>query len=267
MTVSDFDPLFGEPQKEIPLAGAPLARVIAQVQFTPIFSIRSEAYVAPFQEAIRSYYPNVEQEKINLLPLLAVAGEERTGITWRFLCSKEDWRVSLAPSFIALETTAYTSRADFMERFKVVVAALKSTVGSARMARVGVRYVNRMKSPEIDSLGDLLRPEMLGIASTPLLGRMQHTVTEVFCDVAEGKLLAKWGVLPPNGSHDPFVAPPVATKSWFLDLDVSKHYDEPFEEMDANAVHATAVSLATRSYSFFRWATTDRFIAVHGGQL
>jgi len=265
MTHLDFDPLLVEPVEEIPLANAPLARVVAQVQFTPIFKIRSEDYVAPFQELIRAEYPKAQHES-HRISQFGTDAEVRTDIIWRFQCAKGDWLVSLAPTFVALETRAYTSRADFMIRFKGVVTALKSAVGSARVTRVGVRYVDHLKSPEVESVTEMLRPEMLGVVNTPLHPRLLHMFSEVFCDVAEGNLLARWGLLPPNGTHDPNVIAPIPATSWFLDLDVFKQYAEPFEELDADAIHSTALALATRVYALFRWATTDRFMEVYGGK-
>jgi uncharacterized protein (TIGR04255 family) len=266
MTIRDFDPLFGEPQEEIPLANAPLARSIVQVQFAPILLIRSEDFIAPFQERIRPDYPNFEQEVAQVHPLFGGEVEQKTAVTWRFLDGTRDWRVSLTPTFLALETLNYTSRADFLGRFKVVVAAFKETVKSARVTRVGVRYVDHVKSPEVEMMAEMLRPEMRGIATSTLRPSLQHSLSEAICTVAEGQLLARWGLLPPHGTHDPSVMPPASTESWFLDLDVFKQYAEPFVEMDVNAIHGVADALAVRSYAFFRWAVTDRFLEVYGGQ-
>jgi len=265
MTDLDFDPLLVEPVEEIPLANAPLARVVAQVQFTPIFKIRSEDYIAAFQEQIRSEYPKAQHLRHQISQLGADA-EVRTDVTWRFLSTKSDWHVSLTPTFVALETGAYTSRTDFMIRFKEVLTALKSTVGSAQVTRVGVRYVDHLKSPEVENVTEMLRSEMLGLMNTPLRPRLRHMFSEVFCDVAEGNLIARWGLLPPNGTYDPNVILPIPASSWFLDLDVFKQYAEPFEELDATAVHGTAVALATRVYALFRWATTGKFLEVYGGK-
>ena len=43
---------------------------------------------------------------------------------WRFADVESNWRVSLAPDFAAIETTAYESRKDFLKRFEAVVHAL-----------------------------------------------------------------------------------------------------------------------------------------------
>ena len=265
MTNRDFDPLFGTPPEEIPLANAPLARVLAQVQFAPVLSIRSEEFIAPFQERIRSEYPGVEHQTIQLPPF-GSGDDIRTLVVWRFLGEAAGWwRVSLTPTFLALETRDYSSRQDFIKRFRTIVSAFKDTVESARATRVGVRYVDHIKTPELDRMADMLRPDMLGIANSSLRPKLQHTVSETVCEVAEGTLLARWGLLPPNGTYDPDVLLPAPQSSWFLDLDVFKQYVEPFGEMDPEAISETALALATRAYSFFRWATTDRFIEVYGG--
>ena len=266
MAHKEIDPLFGAPREEVPLTGSPLTSVVAQVQFTPIMKLRSEDLVAVFQEQVRSDYPKLEQEKIQIGPVFGSEAEVRQEIVWRFVCGKNEWRVTLTPTFVALETSAYTSRADFMERFKKVVVALKETVGNARVTRVGVRYVDHIKAPEVNHISEMLRPEMLGVVDSSLRSRLHHAVSEMFCSVAEGSLLARWGLLPPHGTHDPNVMMPVPTDSWFIDIDVFKQYEEPFTDMDADAVHQVAFSLATRSYAFFRWVATEQFLQVYGAQ-
>ncbi len=265
MANQDFDPLFGEPVDEVPLPRSPLTTVVAQVQFTPIMRLRSEDYVAVIQDKLRGDYPKLEAESILCATIMGGETEARRENVWRFVCGKNQWRVTLTPTFVALETRAYTSRTDFTERFKRVVVALKDSVGSARVTRVGVRYVDHIKPPEVEHMSGMLRSDMLGVANTALRPRMHHAVSEMFCDVAEGNLLARWGFLPPHGTHDPNVMMPIPDKSWFIDIDVSKQYNEPFEEMDADSVHQIAYALATRSYSFFRWVSTPSFLQAYGG--
>ena len=48
---STENPLTGSPPPEVPLANAPLIRVIAQVRFPLIASVENRSFVAPFQEA------------------------------------------------------------------------------------------------------------------------------------------------------------------------------------------------------------------------
>ncbi len=54
--------LKAEVPDEVPLPNAPLARVLAQIRFPPILSIRKADSVADFQEALRTEYPNLRRD-------------------------------------------------------------------------------------------------------------------------------------------------------------------------------------------------------------
>lgn len=107
---------------------------------------------------------------------------------------------------------------------------------------------------------------MLGISRTHLERNIRHAVNETFCDTAEGGIIARWGTLPPHGTHDPNVMVPAATPSWFLDIDAFAAPGEPNADMDVEAICQSAQALAKRSYAFFRWAVTERFLQVYGKQ-
>src|SRR5690349_13048318 len=115
------DPVSLAPTAEIPLKHAPLVRVLTQVRYPLVVAIEQREFIAPFQEAIRRDYPSLRQE----LTQSAVIGPG--GISpvppqrvWRFADVDGRWRVTLAPDFLALETTAYSNRAEFFERMQRV---------------------------------------------------------------------------------------------------------------------------------------------------
>ena len=54
MTTTLPQPMSGPSPAEVPLPQAPLVRVIAQVRFPTILSIRNPDQVAAFQETVRS---------------------------------------------------------------------------------------------------------------------------------------------------------------------------------------------------------------------
>ena len=69
---------------EVPLARAPLARVIAQARFPPILAIRVPDKVAVVQEALRETYPNLSQDQVHSIEL--TGGETpnfHQGLIWR----------------------------------------------------------------------------------------------------------------------------------------------------------------------------------------
>lgn len=262
----ELDPLFGDSPAEVALSEAPLVRVLAQISFDPILILRNEDTVAPFQNKIRSAYSKMSHETLRLNPFVGDDAEARTEVIWRFHSADAAWRVSVSPTFLALETGKYVSRADLLARVRVLVTALKATVGELHVGRIGLRYVDQVKAPELDSLRDMVRPEMLGITNSPLHSKVRHAVTETYCDTAEGGIIARWGMLPPQGSHDPNVVAPVPEASWFLDIDAFTPPGDLEGDMDADAICRTAEALAMRSYAFFRWAVTPKFLEIYGGQ-
>ncbi|MGO1079764.1 TIGR04255 family protein [Inquilinus sp. CA228] len=261
-----FDPLFGAERKEIPLAAAPLARVVAQVRFAEIVSIEKRAFIAEFQEAIRGDYPRFAGEEVQVVVGVGMQPDIRRDQIWRFYDDQGIWRVSLTSNFVALETTAYESRSDFMERFRAVLDALARTIAPTHVNRIGVRYVDHIRSPHSDDMDEMVNPQMLGLVTSDLREHIQHSISETLCEVAEGQLLARWGLLPPDGTHDPAVMPAADKQSWFLDLDVFQEHGRESVPYDSARLQAVGLALATRAYSFFRWATTDKFISAYGGK-
>jgi uncharacterized protein (TIGR04255 family) len=185
---------------------------------------------------------------------------------WRFQDIDGHWRVSLAPDFIALETTTYSSRSDFIERLQVALKALNEHVGPKIVDRIGVRYVDRVREPDIDDIAKLVRREMIGVLATPLARHAQQALSESLFEVPDTKasLRARWGKVPPHGSVDPAAIDPVDTLSWILDLDMFSIESGPF---DTEGLVTEARMYAARIYAFFRWAVTDEFLRRYGGDV
>ena len=260
---------FGPPVPEIALPQAPLAFVIAQVRFERVASISSEAFIGPFQEAIRGSYPVMRREQqMGLLigPTGPIAQPE-TGFAWRFDERPEGWQVTLAADFVALSTTRYTRRNDLIGRLRVLVTAAQTHLQVRFSDRLGVRYLDRItEAPLLGRLPELVRPEVLG--TTGIIPgeagvEQVHTFVDSTYHLPENAdLHARWGLLPPQATFDPSIDP-AAVASWFLDLDA---YTTRQEAFDPAAITARAERLCERVYRFFRWAVTDEFLTAHGGQ-
>lgn len=264
-------PLSGGPPAEVPLPFAPLARVIAQARYAPILAIRNPDKVAIFQEAIRATYPILQEERfphITIGPLGPPAARE--GVIWRFGDHEPQpqWRVSLSADFVALETSAYSSRADFLSRFEHVVQALEQSFKPAQCQRLGIRYIDRMKGDAIARIVELIRPKILGIAfpddEPPLSlgGAVLHLMTEAAIAAQEGQITARWGSLPENVTYDPNTLEPIDKRSWILDLDMFTTAPVAFE---SEVLVSTARAFAERIYAVFREMVTDEFLRFYGG--
>ena len=258
------DPLVDPPPVEVPLQDAPLVRVIAQVRFPLVIAIEGRELVAPFQEAIRKTYPVLRQEQTQSVTLSPLGGQTaRAETTWRFADLDQQWRVSLAPGFLALETTAYSSRSEFLSRLADVVGALDTHIEPKLVDRLGLRYIDRISGKNLDDITHLIRPEVRGVLGAPVSSRAQHSLTESLFALDRALLVTRWGRLPAGATVDAAAIEAIGEPSWILDLDLSTA--APFR-FDVGEVKRRAGEFAERIYAFFRWAVTEEFLSRYGGE-
>ncbi len=260
------DPLRGPPPKEVPLPNAPLVRVIAQVRFSPILSIGKPDFIASLQERLRETYPLLHPEETHSV---FVAREGVTPgqrhVAWRFSDMKDAWRVSLAPTFIALETTRYTNRTEFVDRMRFILDALHAHVKPADARRVGLRYIDRIVGQDVTEITKLVRKEMLGIVNSPLFQHAEREFSEtvVTNPATDEHLALRWGHLPPGVTVDPNAIEPVDELSWILDIDMFAGTQRTFAP---EGLTKSIERFAERIYAVFRWAVTDEFLRRFGGK-
>jgi uncharacterized protein (TIGR04255 family) len=238
------------------------------VRFERVASIGSEEFIGGFQEAIRGVYPVMRREQQSGI-LVGPDGQITTaesGHVWRFDERPDGWQVTLATDFVALATSRYTRRQDFLDRLTAVLTAAQRALRVRFCERLGIRYVDRVTdSALLGRLGDLLRPEVVGTVVTPTGNgaELVHGFSDTTYRLPEGmELHGRWGVLPEMATFDPAVTP-VQARSWVLDLDAYTQEPMPFEPV---ALSARAESACERIYRFFRWAVDDAFLLAHGGQ-
>jgi uncharacterized protein (TIGR04255 family) len=187
-------------------------------------------------------------------------------VAWRFTSLDEKWRVSLASNFVAIETTAYESRRDLLERLEEVVRALEIHVAPKMVDRLGVRYIDRIRGKALSDVERFVRREMLGVVVTPVAQHVSHSLSEslFFLPDHSTQLLARWGLLPANFTMDPSAIEPIEERSWILDLDTFSSEPRPFE---SSSILADVQAHAERVYTFFRWVVTDEFLRFFGGRV
>lgn len=255
------NPLMEPPPKEVPLKKAPLIRVIAQVCFPLITSIENKSFIGRFQEAIRDKYPFLQPDQTESF-VLASQGLIRTDqVTWRFVNAEGNWRVSLAPEFIALETTDYISRSDFLARLKDILTPLNEHIKPNIVQRFGMRYINRLVGQSVKDISKLVVPEIAGVTALDFT----QSMTEYWVTMPEREdlIIARWGLVPPNKTFDPNAIEPVSEHSWILDLDMSLTKQREF---NVDALIIEGQGFAQKIYTLFRWAVTDDFLVYFGGE-
>ena len=269
-TFLNIPPFGDDPLDEVPLDSAPLVAVIAQVRFPPVASIADQAFIGPFQEELRPSYPVLRPERevrVVITPDGAVqAPETNNNVVWRFVDLDENWKVSLAPSFLSLDVGEYTNRKEFMARFRVALQALENHIKPQVLDRLGVRYVDRLElTDDLPALDELVRPEVLGVAVQDLGGvtDVSRSISDTEVHASDGVMRARWGVLPANTALDPFHGEPSTRPSWLLDLDMyTADGSRPFALAE---VAGLAESFAEHIYRVFRWAVSNELLQHFGG--
>jgi uncharacterized protein (TIGR04255 family) len=260
------DPLYGSSPPEVHLARAPIVRVIGQIRFPPILSIRKSDTIIPFQERIRGEYPLLEEAKVHYVHLGldgAHGSFEKEEVVWRFSDRTRAWRVSLTSSFVALETSNYVSRRDFLERLEKVLAAMEEVFKPQDALRLGLRYVDRMVREVVAAPEQYLNPAIVGSWNEPIRTSAQHFLTEALLQAKEGLIQARWGFLPGDATIEPGTLEPIPEKSWLMDLDMFTPEPRPFVTSE---LLGTTRLFAERLYTVFRWMVTDNFLHLYGGK-
>jgi uncharacterized protein (TIGR04255 family) len=252
------DPLTSPPPAEVHLERAPLVRVIAQVRFPEILAVEHRELVAPFQQAIRSPYPVLRREQ-SLGPFGASPNPQTA---WRFSSADTEWRLSLSPGFLALETASYTSRGEFMGRLRAALVALEQHLGPQTIDRLGVRYIDRITGPALADITRLIRPELRGILGSAIASHAELALSESLFECDAGRVLARWGLLPADATADLAALEAVPETSWILDLDLFRVEPRPFS---VDGIITEATRFSERIYAIFRWAVTEEFLRKYGG--
>ncbi len=192
-----------------------------------------------------------------------LATSREGGTVWRFTDESSEWRVGLAPSFVSVDTTAYRTRSEFLERLSVVLRALEKTIDPKVVDRFGIRFINRIVGTDLSNLPDLIRSEGIGLASLsygdhPAEVTQSISVTQFNLDSAT--LQVRTGVLPANTTTDPGIEP-IGERSWLLDMDMFSTASTPFSP---DRVLEFGEAFAQQIYRFFRWIATSELLRKSG---
>jgi uncharacterized protein (TIGR04255 family) len=239
---------------------APLRLVIGQVRFTIIPRFEQKAFIAGFQEAVRKQYPKVSREASVTYQLLPVGIHPSPGeILWRFSSRDKNWAIVVGESAITLETRAYSSMSDYLDRFSYILKAAHETLEVTDRLRLGLRYINEIRDPHAENFAQwrtLLNPEFVSFDASSLLdGQTDHTLQEIQVNRPDGILAIRHGLL--NGF---VVAPlpqeqPVSGQYYLIDLD---YYDMTECDLDIPATIKQMQDYNDIMYRFFRWTLSKK---------
>lgn len=259
------NPLHGAAPVRVPLPKAPLIKVVAQIRFAVKAELNADAGVLAFRAAILPRYPvEQHQQQLNvvMLPGQPLPFQNTTKL-WRFTDPSGIWAIALTHDFLALETNAYTERADLFDRIGDLLRIAHATLQPIEVTRMGLRYVDRIAGMEFARLPELVYPDVGGLAVGELSGDVAAVTTEALLSLADlnAVLRLRWALVPEGLSYDAAAIAPIPARSWVLDLDAFGICNGTIEvEKDAE----TFRSYADRIYRVFRWSVTDEFLRTFG---
>lgn len=247
-----------------------LRRVIAQARFPTIASIERTEFVAPLQRALQGSYPVLRRDA-------AAPASAASESLWRFTSPAHRWRLTLAPTFLALESDGVEAYGELAARFAAALTALRSTLQPTYFDRVGLRLVYRLAGQALKELPQLVQPELLpplwaaGTLRAANVAEMARAGGWALSEALHRhpssplELYARWGLLPAGATVDPFAAPALEEPSWHLDLDAFTLSAEPHAATSPAGDEATILALAEHLYAFIHAATTPVFAERYGG--
>lgn len=253
---------------DVKLTAPPLERVLAAVAFSPVLKINDPtgAGVAPFQDLVRSLYPEVVLEHDHGIQLETDAEGKMVPPAlvetpvWRFFSANKDWRVSLTSQSISLETiTGYQGRSDLLERFLFICQAVSEAYQPQALKRVGFRYFNVFGKDKLSRISEFVRPQVLGFCTAQFEGELTYSTAQEVFQVPEGILVMRHGILGVGMVHE-FREQPAHEKKWVLDLDAWTEQDSTFER---DHLLKEALALTDRLCKTFRWVVTPEFMEAY----
>jgi uncharacterized protein (TIGR04255 family) len=218
------------------LANSPLKLVVCQVRFEETLSVaESRTGLAIFESlgGDSGPYPQFsefrgQQVDITVAPGSSISAQQTQLAGWKFLSEDRAWNVVVLPNSVSLETTAYTTwTADFEARLRAILGAVVTHVNPAIQLRLGLRYIDVIARPGIESPKDwrgwicesLLGPIMHPQFGSAVLSAQQQLEIDaedgIKCTLRHGTVL------------DATSASPAYLLDWDVHTDAAKAFDVP----------------------------------------
>ncbi len=244
----------------IELVASPLEMVICQLRFPLVLGLAGNQPPELFHKRLSDKYPIATRRQTTSVEISEAGQRVSASALWAFEDKDAAWTVSLAPTFVSLETKKYVRFDDFVERFLEVVRIARELYEIKIRDRLGLRYVDHFSKTIQPSFPDnwpaLLRPELLPLRSMTSVGEAQHASFESRFAGADFILAVRCVYTAkgfPGATQDELV----------LDFDC---YSETRDDLEG--LEAALRSYRDHTYRAFRWAIgdlIDQFESKRGG--
>lgn len=243
------------------LSKSPLVLVLCQVRFTPILAIAD--YVPRIQDRLRKRgYPHVRSAPAQDLVFSPSGPQVTQRPRWMLQDKSLTLSIILAENFVAFETTAYGVFDEFVESLALAVNTVAEAVQELYVQRIGLRYVDLLRSPDSETWRKYIRPELHGLQSPVFRSGTQLQLHQSMAQTNHGTMVVRifqnrdGQLLPPDLADTAStlkVAPPPSAGELLTLLDLD-HYSEKGRDYESGAVEQQAWELHNDLDRVFREA-------------
>lgn len=242
---------------------SPLALVVFQIRWDRLTGLSDDITDAAsaISSEIRERFPYSEPtNEITFRIDQSGVGSEPGPKIFNWFNLDKSLSVTLAPTFLTIQTSLYSGLDVFMEVVAYVIKAALNNVDIPVISRAGFRYVNRTLGNANSSnfvVESLSAAQRLGLSDQV---EIRHSISDLNLGLGENSLQTRIGLLPPGVTIDPSI-PPLNEPTWIFDLDA---FSEGKFYADIEGILSKARELSDLAYDFFTTFTTNEFKSAHG---
>lgn len=221
-----------------------IALAVCELKFPTVPEIE-DGVPTSFLKALRKLYPHPSR-KVNF-NINGLEREVRQDLRHVMHSPKRDWAVAIHASGLSLETSKYTSFADFSSRLRPVVEAASKVMDSDFFTRVGLRYINQLPPDAVER--GWLNPKL--VAPITGDGPMSKRSNSRFWQEIFGELDDDTGHFAFRHGFEASRAVSGERAPYVVDIDVS------CEMVESSATFHLLENFNKASFGFFWWALAD----------
>ncbi|MBK5412063.1 TIGR04255 family protein [Pseudomonas sp. TH34] len=221
-----------------------LKQAVCELRFPTLIELGEQRPPSSFVKALRKDYPILEMN--NEFTLGVGSNSAGSSNVHVFRSAKSNWSISLKENSIAIETTTYSGFSNLRERILQVIDAAEKIIDSDFFTRIGLRYINILKTSDEDItawVNPLLTASITSrhfIGINDFGGRMQLLADDGGC-------LLQHGIQLNHGNPEQPVRP-----SYLIDTDTYRT-----EVLVSDALDAVDV-MHRQAFDIFDWSITEK---------
>jgi uncharacterized protein (TIGR04255 family) len=171
------------------LSRSPLVYVLAQIKIAPILQMGE--FVPKIQERLRhAGFPLFRTSTVQEI-LIGPRPAVKMGERWLFSSKEGTHTVVLAKDFVVLATSQYAVFEEFVEKFAIVLETVGGEADVALSDRMGLRYVDLIRTQSGENLNEYLQPGLHGLSADALgASRVLHQ-TQISAVTDMGQLVVR----------------------------------------------------------------------------